>query len=217
MYKEGSKKTSCEWLCRCDCGNEKIVSRSSLLNGTSSCGCLRTQNLIGEVFGNLLVIDRDSKKYKHRGSHWVCRCICGKTTSVRADSLKNGSTQSCGCILINSAREKSKTFSRLPKKTKKEVSFNRILDSYKRSAKKRGLCFDLEKDDFFTLLSSPCFYCGYKEKVGIDRINNLSGYTTNNCVSCCYQCNRAKSAMSQQEFYAWIERVYNHSILKGRE
>jgi hypothetical protein len=29
------------WLCRCDCGNEKIVSLSNLSNGsTRSCGCL---------------------------------------------------------------------------------------------------------------------------------------------------------------------------------
>lgn len=30
------------WLCRCDCGNEKKVSRGNLKNGsTTSCGCFR--------------------------------------------------------------------------------------------------------------------------------------------------------------------------------
>lgn len=29
------------WLCRCDCGNEKIIRGESLRNGvTMSCGCL---------------------------------------------------------------------------------------------------------------------------------------------------------------------------------
>ncbi|WP_242970306.1 helix-turn-helix domain-containing protein [Blautia sp. An249] len=28
------------WLCRCDCGNEKTISRKSLIGGTKSCGCL---------------------------------------------------------------------------------------------------------------------------------------------------------------------------------
>lgn len=32
------------WLCRCDCGNEKIVSRNELRSGdTQSCGCLRRE------------------------------------------------------------------------------------------------------------------------------------------------------------------------------
>ena len=33
------------WLCKCDCGNTTIVSRSSLICGdTKSCGCLRKEN-----------------------------------------------------------------------------------------------------------------------------------------------------------------------------
>jgi len=36
------------WKCRCDCGNEKIVSRNSLRNGkTRSCGCLRREMIKG--------------------------------------------------------------------------------------------------------------------------------------------------------------------------
>jgi hypothetical protein len=32
------------WLCRCDCGNEREVTGSALMNGTStSCGCLRRE------------------------------------------------------------------------------------------------------------------------------------------------------------------------------
>lgn len=32
------------WLCRCDCGNEKIVAGSNLKNGhTRSCGCLHSE------------------------------------------------------------------------------------------------------------------------------------------------------------------------------
>lgn len=37
-------RTYARWLCKCDCGNEKIVNESSLYGGhTTSCGCL--QNL----------------------------------------------------------------------------------------------------------------------------------------------------------------------------
>lgn len=28
------------WLCRCDCGKEKVIRRNALVGGTKSCGCL---------------------------------------------------------------------------------------------------------------------------------------------------------------------------------
>lgn len=41
--REGSKKGT-RWLCRCDCGNEKIVAATSLKKGRSkSCGCLHIE------------------------------------------------------------------------------------------------------------------------------------------------------------------------------
>lgn len=37
----GSGKTKRQWLCKCDCGNTKIITGGSLTNGkTRSCGCL---------------------------------------------------------------------------------------------------------------------------------------------------------------------------------
>ena len=35
-----------QWLCRCDCGNERIVTGRDLYNGrTQSCGCLRSERM----------------------------------------------------------------------------------------------------------------------------------------------------------------------------
>src|SRR3990170_6645017 len=46
-YKKGSRNH--RWLCKCDCGNEGIVFRYSLISGSSqSCGCLNN-----ELCGNL--------------------------------------------------------------------------------------------------------------------------------------------------------------------
>lgn len=41
------KKGRCLWLCKCECGNETIVSISNLRNGkTKSCGCLAIKTII---------------------------------------------------------------------------------------------------------------------------------------------------------------------------
>ena len=41
MSRASSKNKRSRWLCKCDCGNEKIAYSTDLLNGyTKSCGCL---------------------------------------------------------------------------------------------------------------------------------------------------------------------------------
>ena len=56
----------------------------------------KLQNLIGQKFGRLTVI----KFIEHKNDHtkWLCQCECGNIKVVRADSLKNGSIKSCGCL-----------------------------------------------------------------------------------------------------------------------
>ena len=40
----GTRGSSPLWLCKCDCGNEKIINSSGLGNKTQSCGCLYTES-----------------------------------------------------------------------------------------------------------------------------------------------------------------------------
>ena len=86
------------WLCKCDCGNEKIVRGSHLRYGNiKSCGCLNNPNLIGQRFGNLIVIRKfGNNKYNH--VLWSCKCDCGNETIVSSSGLLGGSTKSCGCL-----------------------------------------------------------------------------------------------------------------------
>jgi len=97
------------WLCKCDCGTEKIIVGGSLVLGnTRSCGCLKKDktikrnknrfiDLTGQRFGRLIVI-KSTGKDKHGSYLWLCRCDCGKEKIIRGDSLKNGDTTSCGCL-----------------------------------------------------------------------------------------------------------------------
>ena len=100
----GEKNGYALWKCICDCGNEKIVTASSLRYGnTKSCGCLYAirnkennfEDLTNQRFGKLTVIRQAESKYGKR--HWVCKCDCGNETIVSVSGLKSGHTQSCGC------------------------------------------------------------------------------------------------------------------------
>lgn len=46
LKRVGLKNSSATWLCRCDCGNEKVVAAHPLREGKiQSCGCLRLERL----------------------------------------------------------------------------------------------------------------------------------------------------------------------------
>ena len=77
------------------------------------------QNLIGMTFGRLTVLEQANDHIKPSGQHetmWLCKCTCGNTKAIRAGVLKNGSTQSCGCIFTEVLQERNKnnTYSKLP-------------------------------------------------------------------------------------------------------
>jgi len=64
IERSGNNKFNCaEWLCRCDCGNEKVIAGVNLRRGrTKSCGCFQKERQreahrlsIGEASFNALV------------------------------------------------------------------------------------------------------------------------------------------------------------------
>ncbi len=89
-----------KWLCKCDCGNEVVVTAANLKSGnTKSCGCyyrserLRA-NIIGKQFGFLTAIKRINSK------DVLCKCLCGNEIVVSYSNLTSGNTRSCGCALV---------------------------------------------------------------------------------------------------------------------
>ena len=93
-----------KWRCKCDCGNETIVSSTHLLSGhTNSCGCLNRvilYDLTNQKFGKLTVIKQVDKPEdkKQTGSYWLCQCECGNEVVVSGSNLRSGVTKSCGCL-----------------------------------------------------------------------------------------------------------------------
>lgn len=62
-------------------------------------------DLQGKRFGRLVVISRVQVDWRTR---WKCQCDCGEETIVRRDTLVNGRTRSCGCLLSESASVRAK-------------------------------------------------------------------------------------------------------------
>ena len=60
----------------------------------------------GEVFNRLTVLSFSHAKNsgKNKVVYWSCRCTCGEVLPVRAGSLTNGHTKSCGCLKKEAAR-----------------------------------------------------------------------------------------------------------------
>lgn len=73
-----SSRNNTKWLCYCDCGNDVYIYTNALIQGKrKSCGCktgkteIKDINLIGQRFGYLTVIERDSRP--RRTSSWLWR------------------------------------------------------------------------------------------------------------------------------------------------
>lgn len=56
----------------------------------------RLINEIGNRHGRLTVLRQAG--YKNGAAMWLCRCDCGNEVTVRGACLRNGETQSCGCL-----------------------------------------------------------------------------------------------------------------------
>lgn len=205
------------WKCKCDCGNEPIVSMGALTRGhTKSCGCSSKDRIIdirGERFGRWLVLDKEPIKTK-KGYRWICKCDCGIIKEVQSWDLRKGISKSCGCSL---------------KLAKGESCFNWLYNYYKKDcAKKRGHSWELTKEQFRKLTKGNCYYCGTKPSNilnratsnaygvyvynGIDRLDNSKSYTEKNAVSCCAVCNSMKSKLSKKEFLKQIRKIYEYKI-----
>lgn len=178
-------------------------------------------DLTGQRFGKLVVIGRVEKPDNVKnGTFWLCKCDCGNKKIVNGNHLKDGNTQSCGCLYNQNQR--SYNIQEYGKS-----NFDNLYGKYKHGAKNRNLEFLLSKEYFKDLTSSNCYYCGkspeqinhqtgrfngYYLYNGIDRLNNNIGYIEGNCVPCCKECNFAKRKMTEEEFFINIERIYNYKI-----
>jgi hypothetical protein len=152
---------------------------------------------IGDRHNKLVAIGFTFKytpNYKHHSKITIviAKCDCGNVTTVHAKHWGNLRVKGCGCEL------------KLPPG---EAARNHLYIIYRASAKRRKHEFSLSKDEFISLTSSNCFYCGCSPSRaynggkkfttsyicnGIDRVDNKRGYFLENCVASCWSCNKKK-------------------------
>jgi hypothetical protein len=87
------------WRCVCECGKEKVISRSNLKYGNSqrcSLRCMKGPNdMSGRVFGKLTVVESAGGKPGKR--EWKCLCECGNYIVTETNRLTGKTKTSCGC------------------------------------------------------------------------------------------------------------------------
>lgn len=102
----------------------------------------RLKNLVGKVFGNLIVLSHVRKKEKSGLFLWysVCSCTCGVIKEVPNGSLVSGATTSCGCMRYKKGKE-SKNFKDLTGKRIGKFIFCEPILNEKGGATSTWKCF----------------------------------------------------------------------------
>ncbi len=200
-------------ICRCSCGNEVSCMPHNLITGkTKSCGCLKQEKLkiyntkyyVGSKIGMLTILKEYDTRDPNGKRMFQVQCDCGIVKDI---SIHYG-MKSCGCL---------KRISKIPEKD--------LFTRYRRNSIKKNKQFNLSIDQFKGLIYSNCHYCGSSPDsklrvinsdlhLGIDRIDSNNGYTMDNCVSCCSNCNYAKRTLSYKEFMLLIKSIYEKHNLQ---
>jgi hypothetical protein len=141
-------------------------------------------DLTGKRFGRLTVL---SLHKSGRHSTWSCICDCGKKVIVRADSLRNGHTQSCGCYNRDVSKitnyrhgvcQSNKHLYLIWKGIKYRCS-SKHYKGYNRYGG-RGIRLCLEWQNLMNFYNWAIRH-GYTEELQIDRIDNDGDYCPENC------------------------------------
>ncbi len=164
-------------------------------------------NLIGEIFGDLKIIEFDCVKNKK--TYWIAICKpCGNKHSVCGSDVKRGKIKNCGCTLNKGHRNGQW-------KGYKELS-GRIVSHYKEIAELRNIKFKITAQDMwnqYVKQNMVCPYTGvelYLEtknsllrtpiNASLDRIDSKKHYTVDNIQWVLKKVNVIKNDLTHNEF-----------------
>ena len=148
--------------------------------------------------------------------YYNCICDCGTEKVIIRNSIINRFAKGCGCV------SKEKRLSLILENNTDKIS-KYLYNNLKASCKYINREFKLSFEEYKLLILKNCHYCKIppiklcnKAEVkkygdfyynGIDRMDNSIGYIFENCITCCYICNRGKSNMKYEDFLNYIKHI----------
>lgn len=128
---------------------------------------------------------------------------CGKDFEA-FKTRYNKDSVSCRDCSLSQAKQDEKREDRLRNyKLEKSNNTEGYYKDYIRGANKKGREITIDFNDFLNFVTSACYYCNDSSEtqtIGIDRVDNTKGYHKENCVPCCWKCNRMKHIYHQEFF-----------------
>lgn len=195
----------------------------------------RGLDVAGKKFGRLVALEVIRKEKVSNTNIWLCICDCGILTEVRVSHLTSKETISCGCLSKERASKRLKNKPSLTRRPYGDAACHKLFISYKASAKQRKIDFYINEEFFKLITKQNCSYCKvqpsklfplevvdnlfYGQYIynGIDRKNNNIGYTIENCIPCCSQCNYTKSNRFNYEEFILLAPTLKQIRLKREE
>lgn len=166
----------------------------------------------------------------------ICLCDCGVKKKFRLESVRGGSTKSCGCLRDETSKKNMRQAQALQFRRPPRLGSAMIVY---RNAYNDG---DIDFDTFVHMSQQNCFWCGkepsnlcnpykynytnpqcyYTEERkndgdfvynGLDRIDNTRGHDLDNVVTSCKDCNVGRMARTTDDFLSWIARIHErHNV-----
>lgn len=139
-------------------------------------------DLTGQKFGRLTVIKDTGKKNNDKRALWLCKCNCGNEVIISGKDLRNGNTQSCGCLQRDRSRKHGEWGTRLYRiwYDMKDRCFNKNSVNYKYYGG-RGITICKEWKEKPFLFFQWARNNGYQDNLTIDRIDSNGNYEPSNC------------------------------------
>lgn len=222
--------------CRCACGTVFVTRLDGLKRGSVlSCGCWnrkrvaqsssgrnRSKVVVGAVYHGTTVLAR-LPNHRDGSALFRCKCSCGNIHELRGCCLTGSRPlhcRKCGYTAhLKKVHDKNK-------KPEGESACLAAYQCYRNScARKRNIPWDISYDEWKSISTQACHYCGCPPSNGtgkagkrngkyvyngMDRVNNDAGYTLSNVVPCCKRCNHAKCDQTVEQFLTWAAAIHRH-------
>jgi len=172
-------------------------------------------NLAGQTIGRWTVLH---KVPDLAGTIWHCRCVCGEERNVRGNALRDGRSQSCGCL----QRERAST-----RPNAHHGSLTRLYGIWRNMKKRcqnpnakafkhyggRGImvCATWQK---FPAFRDWAARAGYAEDLTIERLDVDGNYEPSNCtwIPAADQARNTRRQLRDETGLAWVVRARENGI-----